>query len=44
MDHPISTRRQDLVLINKKKACNQVDFDITVYHWVKMKENETKDK
>ena len=45
-DHPISVRRPDLVLIDKKKTkktpkpCNLEDFGISANHRVKMKESE----
>ena len=40
-DHPIADRRQDLVLINKKKRiCYLVDFDGLTGHGVKIKKGE----
>ena len=38
MDHLIPARGPDLVMINKKKFAVQAD------HWVKIKENEKRDK
>ena len=44
-DHLISTRRLDLIIINKKKrTCRIVDFAFLADHRVKLKENEKKDK
>ena len=41
-DHPISARRPDLIMINKKKrTCRIVYFAV---HRVKLKESEKKDK
>ena len=41
MDHPILVKRQDQVLINKKKrTCQLMDFAIPTEHEVKIKENE----
>ena len=40
MDHLTSARRQSLVLINKKKqTCYIVDFVVSAYYWVKIKES-----
>ena len=45
MDHLISARRPDLVIINKKKrTCRIVDFAVTDDHRGKLKENEKRDK
>ena len=45
MDHQISTRRPDLIIINKKKrTCKIVDFAVSADHRVKLKECEKKDK
>ena len=45
MNYFISTRRPDLVIINKKKrTCQIVDFAVPADHRVKLKENEKKDK
>ena len=55
MDHLITVRRPDLLIINKKKKkkkkekkkkkrnCRIVDFDVPTDHRVKLKENEKKD-
>ena len=45
-DHLISTRRQDLIVINKKKKrkCKFVDFAEPANHRIKLKECEKKDK
>ena len=44
-DHPISAKRPDLVIINKKKrTCQIVDFSFPADHRVKLKESEKKDK
>ena len=44
-DHPISSRRKDRVLINKKKrTCQLMGFAIPTEHEVKIKENEKTDK
>ena len=44
-NHRISTRRQDLIIINKNKTTDKVvDFAIPVAHGVKSKESEMKDK
>ena len=43
-DHLISTRRQDLVIINKKKrTCRIVVFAVPADHRVKLKESNKKD-
>ena len=42
MDHLISARRPDLIII--KKTCKIVDFAVSADHRVKLKENEKKDK
>ena len=46
MDHLISARQPDLVIVNKKKKRPYwiVDFTIPADHWVKLKESEKKDK
>ena len=45
MDHQISARRPDLIIINKKKrTCKIVDFAIPTDSRVKLKENEKKGK
>ena len=45
MDHLISARRQDLVIINRKKGtCRTVDLAVLADHRVKSKENRKKDK
>ena len=44
-DHLISTRRTDLVIINKKKrTCRIVNFAVPTDYRVKLKESEKKDK
>ena len=44
-DHLISARRQDLIIINKKKrTCKIVDFAVPAGHRVRLKENKKKDK
>ncbi len=40
-DHLLSTRRPDLIIINKKKI---VDFAVPAVHRVNLKESEKKDK
>ena len=47
IDHLISARRPDLIIINKKKKeriCKIVDFAVPVDHRIKLKEYEKKDK
>ena len=45
MDHTISARRPDLVIINKRKrTCQFVDFAVLADHGVKLEESEKKDK
>ena len=46
MDHQISARSPDLIIINKKKTriCKIVDFAVPVDHRIKLKECEKKDK
>ena len=45
MDHLISPRRPDLMIINKKKrTCKIVDFAVAADHRIKLKESEKKDK
>ena len=46
MDHLISARQLDLIIINKKKkrTCKIVDFVVSADHRVKLKESEKKDK
>ena len=44
-DPLISTRRPDILIINKKKrTCKIVDFAVPADHKVKFRENEKKDK
>ena len=44
-DHLISARRQDLIIINKKKRiCKIVNFAVLSDHRIKLKESEKKDK
>ena len=44
-DHLISSRRPDLIIINKKKrTCKIVDFAVSADHRLKLKECEKKDK
>ena len=44
-DHVISTRRSDLVIVNKNKTTYCiVDFAVLADHIVKLKESEKKDK
>ena len=48
-DHLISTRRPDLIIINrkekkKKRNCRIVDFAVPTDHRAKLKESEKKDK
>ena len=45
MDHLISTRRPDLIIINKKKrTCKIVDVAVPADPRIKLKENENKEK
>ena len=46
MDHLISARQLDLIIINNnnKKTCRIVDFAVLADHRVKFKESEKKDK
>ena len=45
MDHQISARRPDLVIVNKiKRTCRIVDFAVLADHRVKLKESEKGDK
>ena len=45
MDHLISARRPDLIILNKKKrTCKIVDFAVPVDNRIKLKESEKKDK
>ena len=45
MDHRISARRPDLIIINKKKGTYKfVDFAVPADHRIKLKECEKKDK
>ena len=45
MDHLISARRPDLIIINRKKRiCKIVDFAVPADHRIKLKECEKKDK
>ena len=44
-DHLISTRRPDLIIINRKKrTCKNVDFAVPADHRINRKECEKKDK
>ena len=44
-DHLISTRRPDLIIINKKeRICKIVDFAVPADHSIKLKKCEKKDK
>ena len=44
-DHPISARRPDLIIINKKEStCRIVDFAVPADHRVKLKECKKRDK
>ena len=45
MDHLISVRKPDLIIINKKKiTCKIVDIAVPADHKIKLKECEKKDK
>ena len=45
MDHLISARRRDLIIINKKKrTCKIVDFAVPADHRMNLKECEKRDK
>ena len=47
MDHLITARRPDLIIINKKKKkkiCKIVNFAVPADHRIKLKECEKKDK
>ena len=45
MDHLISARRPDLIIINKKKRiCKILDFVVPADHRIKLKECEKKEK
>ena len=45
MDHLISDRRPDIIIINKKKRiCKIVDLAVLADHRIKLKECEKKDK
>ena len=45
MDHLLSARRPDLIVINKKKrTCKIVDFAVPADHRIKLKESEKKGK
>ena len=45
MNHLITARRPDLIIINKKKrTCKIVDFAVPADHRIKLKECEKKDK
>ena len=45
MDHLISARTPDLIIINKRKRiCKIVDFAVSADHRIKLKECEKKDK
>ena len=43
-DHLISARRPDLVIVNKKRTCQIVNFAVLADHRVKLKANEKRDK
>ena len=44
-DHLITARRQDLIIINnKKRICEIIDFAVPADHRIKLKECEKKDK
>ena len=44
-DHLISARRQDLVIVNKKRrTCRIANFAVPADHRVKLKESEKRDK
>ena len=44
-DHPISARRPDLIILNKKKrTCKIVEFAVPADHRIKLKGCEKKDK
>ena len=42
--HLILARHPDLLIVNKKKTCQIVDFAVPPDHRVKLKESEKKDK
>ena len=46
MDHLMSDRRPDLIIINKKKkkSCKIMDFAVPADYGVKLKESEKKDR
>ena len=45
MDHQITARRTDLVLINNKKITRpHEEFAVSAEHWIKMKESKNIDK
>ena len=44
MDHLISARRPDLIIINKKRTCTIVDFAFPAVHKILLKECAKKDK
>ena len=45
MDHLISTRKPDIIVINqKKRTCKIVDFAVLADYRIKLKEIEKKDK
>ena len=39
-DHQVTDTRPDLVLINTKRTCQQVNFAISATHSMKIKENK----
>ena len=44
-DFLISARRPDQIIMNEReRTCRTVDFSLPADHWVKLKENEKKDK
>ena len=43
-DQPISARRPERIVINKKRSCKIVDFAVLTDHRIKLKESEKKDK
>ena len=45
MDHPISARRPDLIIINKKEITSRiVDFAVPANNIAKLKESKKRDK
>ena len=43
-DHVILARRQDLIIIKKKRTCKIVVFAVPADHRIKLKESQNKDK